>query len=69
MMSASTAAIFPDRRDSAAIAPKSQVVDLYYDWQNDAPPGTPWGQTVIYEAHVKGLTYLHPDCRRDSRHL
>ena len=50
----------PDRRDSAAIAPKSQVVDLRYNWQNDAPPGTPWGQTVIYEAHVKGLTWLHP---------
>lgn len=50
----------PDRRDSAAIAPKSQVVDLRYNWQNDAPPGTPWGETVIYEAHVKGLTWLHP---------
>lgn len=50
----------PDRRDSAAIAPKSQVVDLRYSWQNDAPPGTPWGETVIYEAHVKGLTWLHP---------
>ncbi|MCS7490702.1 glycogen debranching protein GlgX [Raoultella planticola] len=52
--------LFPDHRDSAAIAPKSQVVDLHYNWQNDAPPGTPWGQTVIYEAHVKGLTWLHP---------
>ncbi|MGI1248009.1 glycogen debranching protein GlgX [Raoultella ornithinolytica] len=50
----------PDRRDSAAIAPKSQVVDLRYNWQNDAPPGTPWGETVIYEAHVKGLTWLYP---------
>ena len=50
----------PDRRDSAAIAPKSQVVDMRYNWQNDAPPGTPWGETVIYEAHVKGLTWLHP---------
>lgn len=50
----------PDHRDSAAIAPKSQVVDLHYDWHNDAPPRTPWGQTVIYEAHVKGLTWLHP---------
>ncbi|HHS9739878.1 TPA: glycogen debranching protein GlgX [Raoultella ornithinolytica] len=50
----------PDRRDSAAIAPKSQVVDLRYNWQNDTPPGTPWGETVIYEAHVKGLTWLHP---------
>ena len=52
--------LFPDHRDSAAIAPKSQVVDLRYNWQNDAPPGTAWGQTVIYEAHVKGLTWLHP---------
>ena len=52
--------LFPDHRDSAAIAPKSQVVDLRYNWQNDAPPGTPWGETVIYEAHVKGLTWLHP---------
>ncbi|EOV8177986.1 glycogen debranching protein GlgX [Raoultella planticola] len=52
--------LVPDHRDSAAIAPKSQVVDLRYNWQNDAPPGTPWGQTVIYEAHVKGLTWLHP---------
>ena len=35
-------------------------MDLRYNWQNDAPPGTPWGETVIYEAHVKGLTWLHP---------
>lgn len=57
----------PDRRDSAAIAPKSQVVDLRYNWQNDAPPGTPWGETVIYEAHVKGLTWLHPGLPESMR--
>ncbi|HCM5146951.1 glycogen debranching protein GlgX [Klebsiella aerogenes] len=51
----------PDARDSAAIAPKSQVVDLHYDWLDDKPPRTPWGETVIYEAHVKGLTWLHPE--------
>ena len=50
----------PDHRDSAAIAPKSQVVDLHYDWLGDQPPRTPWGETVIYEAHVKGLTLLNP---------
>lgn len=50
----------PDRRDSAAVAPKSQVVDLRYDWRGDKPPRTPWGETVIYEAHVKGLTLLNP---------
>lgn len=25
------------------------------------PRRTPWGSTIIYEAHVKGLTYLHPE--------
>ncbi|MDU7373146.1 MAG: glycogen debranching protein GlgX, partial [Klebsiella michiganensis] len=57
----------PDRRDSAAIAPKSRVIDLHYDWRGDKPPRTPWGQTVIYEAHVKGLTYLHPDLPENIR--
>lgn len=57
----------PDNRDSAAIAPKSRVVDLHYDWLGDKPPRTPWGQTVIYEAHVKGLTYLHPGLPEEIR--
>ncbi len=51
----------PDHYDSAPVAPRSVVVDLRYDWDNDARPHTPWGKTVIYEAHVKGLTYLHPE--------
>lgn len=50
----------PDGHDTAAIAPKSVVVDLTYDWQDDTAPRTAWGKTVIYEAHVKGLTYRHP---------
>ncbi|MDJ1652233.1 glycogen debranching protein GlgX [Raoultella sp. Ech2A] len=57
----------PDNRDSAATAPKSRVVDLHYDWLGDKPPRTPWGQTVIYEAHVKGLTYLHPGLPEEIR--
>nr|WP_318383394.1 glycogen debranching protein GlgX [uncultured Enterobacter sp.] len=51
----------PDPHDNAAIALKSVVVSHAFDWENDAPPRTPWGSTVIYEAHVKGLTYLHPE--------
>ena len=51
----------PDYRDNAAIAPKCVVVVDHYDWEDDAPPRTPWGSTIIYEAHVKGLTYLHPE--------
>ncbi len=51
----------PDPHDSAAVAPKCVVVDEHYDWENDRPPATPWGETILYEAHVKGLTHLHPD--------
>ena len=31
-----------------------------YDWEDDKLLETPWGETVIYEAHVRGLTQLHP---------
>ncbi len=31
------------------------------DWQGDAPPGTPLDRSVVYEAHVRGLTRRHPD--------
>ncbi len=32
-----------------------------FDWQGDTPLRTPWDETVIYEAHVKGLTMRHPE--------
>jgi glycogen operon protein len=32
-----------------------------FDWGDDAPPAVPWDRMVIYEAHVKGATALHPD--------
>jgi glycogen operon protein len=50
-----------DDRDSAAGVPKSVVVDPRFDWDDDRPPATPFHETVIYEAHVKGLTMRHPD--------
>src|SRR3546814_321365 len=50
-----------DRRDSASVMPKSIVVDPVGTWGRDARPMTPWSDTVIYEAHVKGMTALHPD--------
>ncbi len=40
---------------------KCQVIDTAFTWGDDRPPRTPWHDTVIYEAHVKGLTYQHPD--------
>lgn len=56
-----------DEQDSAAVAPKSIVVHERYDWQNDQPPRTPWQNTIIYEAHVKGLTQLHPEIPESIR--
>jgi len=37
------------------------VVDTTFDWRGIAKPATPLDRTVIYEAHVKGLTKRHPD--------
>ena len=48
-----------DRRDSARAMPKGVVVDNSFNWGNDRPPMVPWDRTVIYEAHVRGLTYLN----------
>lgn len=50
----------PDPRDNASALPKCVVVDPSFDWGDAAPPRVPWNRTVIYEAHVKGLTMLHP---------
>ena len=50
-----------DDADSAGVAPKSLVIAEDFDWQDDCAPRTPWGKTVIYEAHVRGLTQQHPE--------
>jgi len=50
-----------DARDSAALMPKCVVVDPAVTWGTDLPPRTPWAETVIYEAHVKGMTALRED--------
>ena len=43
--------------DNTATALKSMVLDLdRYDWEDDAPLQRRWDDTVIYEAHVKGMT-------------
>ena len=49
-----------DHRDSAPHAPRSVVVHDEFDWGADAPPRTPWSDTVVYELHVKGFTARHP---------
>jgi glycogen operon protein len=56
-----------DERDSAAQMPRGIVLDHSFDWKGDRHPRTPWHRTVIYEAHVKGLTALHPDVPEELR--
>ncbi|HVB66925.1 MAG TPA: glycogen debranching protein GlgX [Acetobacteraceae bacterium] len=50
-----------DRRDSAQAMPKAVVTDESFNWGDDHPPRIPWSDTIIYEAHVRGLTRLRQD--------
>ncbi|MHB1949955.1 MAG: glycogen debranching protein GlgX [Acidiferrobacteraceae bacterium] len=49
-----------DRRNSAPGMPRCRVIDSAFSWGGDAPPRTPWADTVIYELHVRGFTIQHP---------
>lgn len=53
--------------DSADYIPKSVVIDPNFDWEDDQMPKVPYHKTVIYEAHVKGLTKLHPEIPEEIR--
>ena len=60
----------PDSRndeDSAVGTPKAVVINPYFDWGVDRPPQHAYADTVIYEAHVKGLTQTHPDIPENVR--
>jgi isoamylase len=54
-------------KNSARSVPRSVVTSPFFDWGNDQPPRTAWNETVIYEAHVKGLTMQHPDVPEHER--
>ena len=56
-----------DERDSAPFAPLAAVADGFFEWGDDRPPRTPWCDSVIYEAHVKGLSQLHPEIPEHRR--
>ena len=60
----------PDRRndeDSAPFVPRSIVVDGSFDWGDERRPRYPEHDSVIYEAHVKGLTKRHPEVPPELR--
>jgi isoamylase len=50
-----------DRRDNAHGMLKAMVVDEAFTWGGDRAPQIPWHDTIVYEAHVKGVTMLRED--------
>ncbi|MXM65430.1 glycogen debranching protein GlgX [Streptomyces sp. HUCO-GS316] len=57
----------PSRSDSAGHTMLGVVTDPAFDWGDDAPPRRPYTDTVIYEAHVRGLTRTHPEVPAELR--
>jgi isoamylase len=53
--------------DSAGAMPKSVVISPFFDWDVDRPPKRQYAESVIYEAHVKGFTYQHPEIPAELR--
>jgi isoamylase len=53
--------------DSAPFVPRSVVVNPFFDWAGDRAPRVPYHDSVIYEAHVRGLTRRHPDIPESER--
>ncbi len=54
-----------DAQDDAAGMPKCVVTTSHFDWQNDRSPQIPLHESIIYEAHVKGMTAQHPGVPED----
>ncbi|WP_378145689.1 glycogen debranching protein GlgX [Cnuibacter sp. UC19_7] len=60
----------PDSRnddDSAGHMTHGVVINPFFDWSGDRRLRIPYNQSVIYEAHVKGLTELHPAVPEEQR--
>jgi isoamylase len=60
----------PDSRNDEDSAPHMMlgvVVNPFFDWTGDRSPRTPYSESVIYEAHVKGLTQLMEDVPESQR--
>jgi glycogen operon protein len=57
----------PNTADSAPYMPVNVVINPFFDWGDDRPPRTPYHETVIYEAHVRGLTMRHRAVAEEER--
>lgn len=56
-----------DMTDSGPFLPKCVVIDGSYDWEGDQLLRIPWNETIIYETHVKGFTFLDPQVPKEKR--
>ncbi len=59
--------LFTNDLDSLGHTMLSVVVNPFFDWGQDRPPNHSYAESVIYEAHVKGMTQLHPDVPEEIR--
>jgi isoamylase len=57
----------PPMVDSLGHTMTSVVINPFFNWASDRSPNTPYHETVIYEAHVKGMTETHPDIPEEQR--
>nr|WP_245906013.1 glycogen debranching protein GlgX [Mycolicibacterium palauense] len=57
----------PPRVDSLGYTMTSVVINPFFHWDNDRAPRTPYHETIIYEAHVKGMTQTHPGVPEELR--
>jgi isoamylase len=57
----------PSSLDSAGVVPRSIVTDGAFEWGGDQPLLRGYSDTIVYEAHVKGLTMRHPDVPAELR--
>ena len=53
--------------DSASRMMLAVVINPFFDWTGDRTLAVPYNESLIYEAHVKGLTKLHPDVPEEQR--
>jgi len=56
-----------DSRDSAPFAPLGVVIDDAFDWSDEHRPEIAWSETIIYEAHVRGMTRRHEKVQEKHR--
>ncbi len=66
-MSAADADGAPSPLDSRRATAAGVVVDTAFDWGDDRPPDHPWSETVVYEAHVRGISMRHPELPPEIR--